>query len=310
MLRSPTGDAIMRVKVKETTAGPPDIERSKAGASQTRVVGAESRRGAVDGPLGRKADLLVLQHIACEPPAAYEDELAYRGLSLKRVEVDEGESLPDWREFDGLIVMGGPMGVNDEAEYPWLREEKALIARAVHAGKPYWGVCLGAQLLAAALGARVYRGAAPEVGVYDDVALTPAARSDPVFRAAPARLVCLQWHSDTFDLPEGAQALASSPAYTQQVFVWNRAYGLQFHLEVPADLALRWADLPAYTASLEQVHGPGAMPRLVKEIEQHSAMTALARRLFGLWLDAIVAVDHKEPRASAPDEGLPAEEPA
>src|SRR5947209_17766909 len=109
--------------------------------------------------------LLVLQHISCEPPGAYEDELHARGGGLERVEADAGEPLPDWRGFDGIIVMGGPMGAYEEDRLPWLGDEKRLIAAAVDADTPVWGVCLGAQLLAASLGAEVRMGPEPEVGV-------------------------------------------------------------------------------------------------------------------------------------------------
>ena len=103
----------------------------------------------VDSPL------LALQHIACEPPAAFEDELRARGLDLVRVELDEGEALPDWREFTAIVVMGGPMGAYDEEAHPWLGPEKRMLREAVRTDVPVWGVCLGAQVLAAALGARV-----------------------------------------------------------------------------------------------------------------------------------------------------------
>jgi GMP synthase-like glutamine amidotransferase len=103
------------------------------------------------------ARLLAFQHIACEPPAAFEDEARARGLGLARVELDEGQAPPDWRDFDGLIVMGGPMGAYEDDSHPWLAEEKRIIAAAARSGHPVWGVCLGAQLLAAAQGAPVYR---------------------------------------------------------------------------------------------------------------------------------------------------------
>ena len=143
--------------------------------------------------------------------------LRERGAELHRVELDEGEPLPDWREFDAIVAMGGPMSANDDAELPWLTGEKQLVSDAVRAGKPYWGVCLGVQLLAASLGARVYPGPEPEVGLLP-VSLTGEARSDPVFGEAPHELVTLQWHGDTFDLPDGAVRLASSPAYPNQAF--------------------------------------------------------------------------------------------
>jgi GMP synthase (glutamine-hydrolysing) len=236
------------------------------------------------------ATLLVLQHIACEPPAAYEDELRARGHDLVRVELDEGEELPDWREFAGLIVMGGPMGAYDEEAHPWLRVEKQLIREAAEADLPVWGICLGAQLLAASLGAEVRRGPRAEVGLLT-VDLTPAAADDPVFAGLPPRFTTLQWHSDTFDLPDGATLLASSPAYANQSFVRRRAYGLQFHLEVPPELASQWAEVPAYAESLEAILGPGAMPGLVEEIGTHAAdMLPLARRLLGRWLEHVVRV--------------------
>jgi GMP synthase-like glutamine amidotransferase len=97
--------------------------------------------------------VLVLQHIACEPPGVYEDVLRERGAQIHRVELDENDSLPNWRGFDAIIAMGGPMSVNDDDKLPWLREEKALISEAVRAGVPFFGACLGAQLLSVFAGA-------------------------------------------------------------------------------------------------------------------------------------------------------------
>ena len=162
-------------------------------------------------------DVLVLQHIACEPPGVYEDVLNERGATIQRVELDEGEPLPDWRAFDAIIAMGGPMGALDEVDHPWLADEKRLIGDAVRSGLPFWGVCLGVQLLAASLGARVYPGSAPEVGLLP-VTLTDEALADPVFAGMPRELLSLQWHGDTFDLPDGAALLAGSPAYPNQAF--------------------------------------------------------------------------------------------
>ena len=126
--------------------------------------------------------VLVLQHIACEPPGVYEDVLRERGAELVRVELDEGEPIPD-DEFHAIVAMGGPMSVNDEATLPWLAAEKRFVAEAVRGGTPYWGVCLGVQLLASSLGARVYPGHEPEVGLLP-VELTEEALTDPVFAGA------------------------------------------------------------------------------------------------------------------------------
>jgi GMP synthase (glutamine-hydrolysing) len=231
---------------------------------------------------------LVLQHISCEPPGAYEDVLRDRGIALERVELDEGAPLPDWREFDAIIAMGGPMSAVDDAALPWLSDEKRLIADAVADDRPFWGVCLGVQLLAASLGARVYPGPVPEVGILP-VTITEAGRSDPVFSALPEEVMALQWHGDTFDLPPEAVQLAGSPAYPNQAFRVRRAYGVQFHLEVSAAMAREWASIPAYAGALEKTLGPGAADDFVRRIEQRSAeMLGHGRALFERWLDHVV----------------------
>lgn len=233
--------------------------------------------------------ILVLQHIACEPPGVYEDVLDERGLELVRVELDEGDALPSWQGFDAIVAMGGPMSVNDEAELPWLADEKRLIADAVRAGTPFWGVCLGVQLLASALGARVYAGDEPEVGVLP-VSLTDEGVRDPVFAGLPPRFPSLQWHGDTFDLPDGAVRLAGSPAYPNQAFRFQRAYGVQFHLEVSPAMAREWMDVPEYAQSLGQSIGAAALLGSVDaEAEE---MLALGRTLFERWLDQVVSERH------------------
>jgi GMP synthase-like glutamine amidotransferase len=233
--------------------------------------------------------VLVLQHIPCEPPGVYEDVLRERGAELHRVELDEGDPLPDRRDFDALVVMGGPMSATDDEELSWLTDEKRLVADAARAGTPVWGVCLGAQLLAASLGARVYPGPAPEVGVLP-VTLTDEARTDPVFAGLPREVLTLQWHGDTFDLPDGATRLAGSPAYPNQAFrVGPAAYGLQFHLEVSVEMASEWAEVPAYAEALERVLGPSAVGDLLGAIGRHADdVLPHGRGLFERWLDVVV----------------------
>lgn len=230
-------------------------------------------------------DVLVLQHIACEPPGVYEDVLCHRGETLHRVEVDAGDELPDWREFAAIVAMGGPMSANDDAELPWLAEEKRLIGDAARAGVPFWGVCLGVQLLAASLGARVYAGDEPEVGVLP-VELTEEGRRDPVFSGVPDKLPALQWHGDTFDLPSGAVRLAGSPAYPNQAFRFANAYGVQFHLEVSGAMAREWMDVPEYASALERTIGTEEMLRAVDE--RVDEMLEHGRTLFERWLDSVV----------------------
>ncbi len=244
--------------------------------------------------------VLVLQHIACEPPGVFEDVLRERGAELVRVEVDEGDALPDWNDFDAIIAMGGPMSAYDDAELPWLTPEKQLIADSVRAGTSFLGVCLGVQLLAASLGARVYAGPAPEVGVLD-VELTDEARTDPVFSALPSRFPSLQWHGDTFDLPDGAVRLAGSPAYPNQAFRVGNAYGVQFHLEVSPQMTREWADVPEYAASLERMLGEDGVGQIVGAVEARADETlSLGRLLCERWLDQVVAV--QEPTTITEDD--------
>jgi GMP synthase (glutamine-hydrolysing) len=228
---------------------------------------------------------VVLQHIRCEPPGVFTDVLERRGIGIETVELDEGGVLPDWRAADLLVVMGGPMGAYDEAEHPWLAGEKRWIAAAVRAGKPYFGVCLGAQLLAASLGAEVRAGQAPEVGVLP-VDLTADGLADPVLSAIGPRFAALQWHGDTFDIPAGAAGLASSPAYPNQAMRFGRvAYGVQFHVEVTDEMFAEWGRVPAYAASARAALGPSGFEILASDfLGGRQAMSQAAERVFGAWL--------------------------
>lgn len=229
---------------------------------------------------------LILQHIACERPGVFEDVLRERGVDLLRVELDEGEPLPASDEFDLIVAMGGPMSVNDDADLPWLSDEKRLIGDSVRSGVPYWGACLGVQLLAAALGAPVYPGSKPEVGMMP-VQLTEEAAADPVFAGLPRTLLTLQWHGDTFDLPDGAVRLAGSESYSNQAFRWeDLAYGVQFHVEVSSEMAAAWAEVPPYAEYVDRVLGPDALPRLVEDLRgAENEIRLHGRGMFERWLD-------------------------
>ena len=231
--------------------------------------------------------ILILQHIACEPAGIYEDILVENGASIHRVEIDAGQQLPDWRGVDAIVAMGGPMSVNDDDTLPWLTTEKRWVREAVLAGRPFWGVCLGAQLLAASLGARVYSGAGPEIGIMP-VYLTAEGQQDTVFSGIAPKLLTFQWHGETFDVPEGAILLASSPAYPNQAFRWKeKAYGVQFHVEVSADMAEQWAQVPDYAAALERVLGAGAARKVVGDVlHEQETLHSYARRMFENWLKA------------------------
>jgi GMP synthase (glutamine-hydrolysing) len=190
---------------------------------------------------------VAIQHVPHEGPGSIATEAARRGTPLEVCHPYLGEPLPTPDELCGLVVMGGPMGVSDAAAHPHLAEELELIAAMAALGRPLLGVCLGAQLLAAALGARVSRGAQPEIGP-GTVTLTADGSADPVL-GAPGRseLPVVHWHQDTFELPEGAERLAQSELYPNQAFHAGACvYGLQFHVEVDRGLAAGWREhLPA-----------------------------------------------------------------
>jgi len=145
----------------------------------------------------------------------------------------------------GVVVMGGAMGVHDTEAFPWLTTERRWLTAVVERGTPVLGICLGAQQLAAALGAGVRTAAEPEIGT-GTVELTAAGRADPVFGPEAPRLAAVHWHGDTFDIPAGAVHLASSDRCPNQGFRYGpAAYGLQFHIEVDDELAASWApELP------------------------------------------------------------------
>ena len=172
-----------------------------------------------------------LQHVPFEDLGSMAAWVHKRAHRVSATHLYQGELLPSFESFDWLIVMGGPMGVHDEAEYPWLAEEKRFIEQAMTAGKIVLGVCLGSQLIACALGARVYRNAEKEIGWFP-IQLTEEAKSSALFADLPTTQEVFHWHGDTFDLPTGAIHMARSAACENQAFFLNdRVVGVQFHLE-------------------------------------------------------------------------------
>jgi GMP synthase (glutamine-hydrolysing) len=175
--------------------------------------------------------LHVLQHVSFERPGSIGDWARDRGHDVTVTRLWEGDPLPTAGGFDRLVVMGGPMSVHDEPRLPWLAEEKRFLRGALERGARVLGICLGAQLLAEALGGRVVPARAKEIGWFP-VALTPAAAAVPAFAGLPERWEVFHWHGETFDLPPGAVRLAGTEACPNQAFAHGRnVLALQFHPE-------------------------------------------------------------------------------
>ena len=227
--------------------------------------------------------ILVLQHIDVEHPGIFRRFLREDGLSWTAVELDRGEPVPPLEDFDALWVMGGPMDVWQEAVNPWLVAEKAAIREAVlDRAMPFLGICLGHQLLAEALGGKVGPMATPEVGILE-VELTEAGRADTLMRGIPSRVRCLQWHGAEVQVPPpGARVLASSPACrVQAMAVGDRAWGLQYHVELTETTIDDWGAIPEYEWSLNDTFGATGLADLkAASAESMDDFNRDARRLY------------------------------
>lgn len=221
------------------------------------------------------------QHVPFEGLGVIEAWLQRQGHGINVTRLYRDDSLPAIEEVDWLIVLGGPMGVADEAKQPWLTAEKRFLTRFLETGKPVVGICLGAQLLADVLGARVERNPHKEIGWFP-VQFTAAGRAHPLFQFAPPKATVFHWHGDTFALPAGAVQVARSEACEQQAFVWrDHVVALQFHLE----------STPAAVAALLQECGadltPGQYVQSASAIRGNQVPFAAANALMGELLTRI-----------------------
>jgi GMP synthase-like glutamine amidotransferase len=172
-----------------------------------------------------------LAHVPFEDLANIEVWARDKGHTVSGTALYDGAELPDTGEFDWLVILGGPMNIYEEKTYPWLVREKEFIAKAIAAKKTVLGICLGAQLIADVLGAKVKRNNFTEIGWFP-VTLTPESKRVPIFAALPKKFTAFHWHGDTFDIPPGAVRVAHSGGCKNQAFVYSdRVIGLQFHLE-------------------------------------------------------------------------------
>jgi GMP synthase-like glutamine amidotransferase len=192
------------------------------------------------------ARVLCLEHAEHETAGLLGDAVHVRRARLERCRLWKGERVPSFSTLDGavdaVVALGGLMSAWDDAAHPFLAQEAHLLGEAARAGVATLGVCLGAQLLARGLGARVYTGPRPEMGL-SPLTLTDEGRADKLFAPLDGKDV-LHWHHDTFDLPAGAVRLASTASYPNQAFRFGRrAYGVQFHVECDLGMRRAWARL-------------------------------------------------------------------
>jgi len=198
--------------------------------------------GNDEEPNGKRIMILFIKNIEIEGPETLGDFFLGKGYPIKVVNLGQGGVLPkDTAGLDAVVVLGGPMNVDEEGKYPFLKEEKAFIRKTVEAKIPFLGVCLGSQLLARACGAEVGKSPNKEIGWYS-VGLNSQGKKDPLFKGVEDVFDVFQWHEDMFSVPEGGVLLAGSKLCPHQAFrVGSNAYGLQFHIEITPDCIADWA---------------------------------------------------------------------
>ena len=232
------------------------------------------------------AKIYVLQHHPVETLGTIADALEGAALAWQYVRVYDGQPVPSsMKGAGGLIVMGGPMGVYQTDRYPWLRDEMLLIEDAVKSNLPTLGVCLGAQILAAALGAKVERNPnGKEIG-WHPIKLGDSAQHDRLMRGLPATLTPFHWHGDIFDLPPGAVLLASSEKTPCQAFRYgDKAYAFQFHFEVTPDGVAAMADAFAKDLNRENI----AADRMIAQAAEFApTLEKISDSVFSRWASPI-----------------------
>ena len=227
--------------------------------------------------------LLAIQHVSWEGPHRILD--ACGALELRTVRPLEGDRLPRPTEVSGAVVMGGPMNVDEVERHPGLAAEREWLAKAHQLQMPILGICLGAQLLARALGAAVGPGERPELGFAPVKVHDPG---DPVLGGLAPETTALHWHGDVFDLPDGAQPLASSERTEQQAFRHGNAWGVLFHPEADRELVDLWLDEPTMDEEAKAALGDDAPTTLRRQAsESEPQLTARSTPGFQAFADLL-----------------------
>ena len=222
----------------------------------------------------------IVQHIECEGPGYLDDFLHNNGIEYEIARIYEGEQLPD--NFDALIVLGGPMNVYAEERYPYLKRLNTTIKNFVIAGGHYLGFCLGGQLLAKALGAKVRKNQTKEIGNFE-IQLTDGGVEDPLFKGFDTVFPALEWHGDTFEIPTGALKLVESELCANQAFRFKNAYGLQFHLEATPEMLAEWAKVYEDELTEEGIDARALIEETKRKADNYRELSnRLLTNLFGV----------------------------
>jgi len=185
-------------------------------------------------------NVLIIKHVEIEGPGLIEDCLRQQRITYQILSLEPSLPLPKLDNLSHIVILGGPMNVYEEYRYPFLKDEDLFIKEAIQRGKSVLGICLGAQLIAKALGAKVFKAPIKEIGWYD-VSLTKIGSEDPLFSNLPKTFPVFQWHEDTFEIPTAGKLIATSNSIPHQAFRYgDNAFGLQFHLEVTREMITEW----------------------------------------------------------------------
>ncbi len=186
--------------------------------------------------------VLIIKHVEIEGPGLIGCCLDQKKIPYQVLSLDSGARLPKPEAYTHIVLLGGPMNVHEEDRCPFLKDEDLFIKETIQEGKSILGICLGAQLIAKALGAKVFKAPVKEIGWYD-VSLTRIGSRDPLFSNLPKTFPVFQWHEDTFEIPKAGKLVATSSPISHQAFRYGEnAYGLQFHLEVTEEMITEWVE--------------------------------------------------------------------